>query len=205
MFGFGQKTEIDIPEETTGLLPSIEYFNKRYGVKGWTQGYLISLGIGQGELGVSPLQMAGYCSALANSGIYYQPHLVKFLKNPISGELTPVNYKKRELEINKEYFDIIRKGMFYVVNGSGTAHGIRTSLVEICGKTGTAQNPHGRDHSWFIAFAPYENPRIAVCVLVENAGFGAAVAAPIAQRIILKYLFGLSDESEVIEIKGEPD
>lgn len=205
MFGFGQKTEIDIPEETRGLLPSVEYFNKRYGVKGWTQGYLISLGIGQGELGVSPLQMAGYCSALANSGIYYQPHFVKFLKNPISGVLTPVSYKKREMEINKEYFDIVRKGMYLVVNGNGTAHGIRTSFVDIAGKTGTAQNPHGRDHSWFIAFAPYENPKIAICVLVENAGFGAAVAAPIAQRVILKYLFGQSDESEILEFKGHPD
>ena len=197
MFGFGQKTGIDIPEETTGLLPSEEYFNKVYGPKGWTQGYLVSLGIGQGELGVSPLQMAVYCATLANSGTFNQPHFVKFLKNPNSGELTPVSYKKHELEIDKKYFEIVRKGMYLVVNGGGTGRSIRTSSVDIAGKTGTAQNPHGRDHSWFIAFAPYDNPKIAICVMVENAGYGATVAAPIAQRIILKYLFGTSDESEI--------
>lgn len=201
IFGFGQKTGIDIPEETKGLLPSAEYFDKVYGPKGWTQGYLVSLGIGQGELGVSPLQMAAYCVALANSGTYYQPHLVRALKNPINGEQTPVSYKKREIEIDQKYFDVVRKGMYNVVNGNGTAHAIKSSTVEIAGKTGTAQNPHGRDHSWFIAFAPYDNPKIAICVLVENAGFGAAVAAPIASRIILKYLLGNVDDTEIIDSK----
>jgi penicillin-binding protein 2 len=201
MFGFGQKPGIDIPEETAGLLPSEQYFNKVYGPTGWTQGFVVSLGIGQGELGVSPLQMADYCAILANSGTFYQPHLVKFLKNPNTGELTPVGYKKRELDVDKKYFDIVRNGMYNVVNGYGTARSIHTSLVDIAGKTGTAQNPHGRDHSWFIAFAPFDNPQIAVCVMVENAGFGAAVAAPIAQRIILKYLFGNADETEIDDSK----
>lgn len=94
-----------------------------------------------------------------------------------------------------------------VVNGTGTAHAIRSSYVDIAGKTGTAQNPHGKgDHSWFIAFAPYENPKIAICVLVENAGFGAAVAAPIAQRLILKYLMGQYDETEINDVQNQlPD
>jgi penicillin-binding protein 2 len=197
LLGFGSKTGIDIPEETKGLLPSTDYFNKIYGPKGWTQGFLVSLGIGQGELGVSPMQMACYCSTISNSGIYYQPHLVRSLKNPNSGEIFPVNFKKRELPIDKSYFDIIKKGMYFVVNGGGTAKGIKTSEVEISGKTGTAQNPHGKDHSWFIAFAPFDHPQIAICVMVENAGFGAAVAAPIAARIIKKYLLGQTDESEV--------
>lgn len=197
LLGFGQKPELDIPEQTAGLLPSEEYFNKVYGPKGWTLGYVVSLGIGQGELGVSPLQMADYCAILANSGTFFQPHLVKFLKNPNSGELTPVSYKKRELDIDKKYFEVVRKGMYNVVNAYGTARTIHTSLVDIAGKTGTAQNPHGKDHSWFIAFAPFDNPKIAICVMVENAGFGAAVAAPIAQRIILKYLFGNADETEI--------
>jgi penicillin-binding protein 2 len=201
IFGFGQKTGIDIPEETKGLLPSEEYFNKIYGPKGWTQGFLVSLGIGQGELGVSPLQMACYTMSLANSGTYYQPHLVKMLKNPVTGEITPMSFKKRELEIDKKYFDVVRQGMYNVVNGSGTARTIKTSFVEIAGKTGTAQNPHGQDHSWFIAFAPYDNPKIAICVLVENAGFGAAVAAPIVQRLIIKYLMGEMDESEIDDSK----
>jgi penicillin-binding protein 2 len=201
MLGFGQKPDIDIPEQTTGLLPSEEYFNKVYGPKGWTEGYVVSLGIGQGELGVSPLQMADYCAIMANSGTFYQPHLVKYLKNPNTGELTPVSYKKRELAIDKKYFDVVRKGMYMVVNGSGTARAIHTPIVDIAGKTGTAENPHGKDHSWFIAFAPFDNPKIAVCVMVENAGFGAAVAAPLAQRIILKYLFGSSDESEIDDSK----
>lgn len=201
MFGFGERPGIDIPEETAGLLPSEQYFNKVYGPTGWTLGYVVSLGIGQGELGVSPLQMADYCAILANSGTFYQPHLVKFLKNPNSGEMTPVSYKKRELNVDKKYFDIVRYGMYKVINGWGTARSIRTPLVDIAGKTGTAQNPHGRDHSWFIAFAPYENPQIAVCVMVENAGYGAAVAAPIAQRIVLKYLFGSADETEIDDSK----
>ena len=205
MFGFGQKTGIDIPEETKGLLPSAEYFDKIYGPKGWTQGYLVSLGIGQGELGVSPLQMAGYCMALANSGTYYQPHLVRYFKNPNTNETVPVSYKKREMEVDKKNFDLVRQGMYYVVNGNGTAHTIKTSLVEIAGKTGTAQNPHGRDHSWFIAFAPYDNPKIAICVLVENAGFGAAVAAPIAARLVIKYLMGQADESAIDESAQIPD
>ena len=201
MFGFGQRPGIDIPEETAGLLPSEQYFNKVYGPTGWTQGFVVSLGIGQGELGVSPLQMADYCAILANSGTFYQPHLVKYLKDPNTGELTPVSYKKRELDVDKKYFDLVRTGMYKVVNGWGTARSIYTPLVSIAGKTGTAQNPHGRDHSWFIAFAPFDNPQIAVCVMVENAGYGAAVAAPIAQRIILKYLFGSADETEIDDSK----
>lgn len=203
MLGFGHKTGIDIPEETKGLLPSTEYYNKRYGPKGWTEGYVVSLGIGQGELGVSPLQMALYTSILSNSGTYNQPHLVRSLKNPVTGEITPVQYKKHEVAIDKDYFKVIQKGMYLVVNGNGTARSIRTSDVSIAGKTGTAQNPHGQDHSWFIAYAPADDPKIAICVMVENAGFGATVAAPIAQRIILRYLLGLQDESEVKDSFGE--
>lgn len=202
ILGFGHKTGVDIPEETTGLLPSTEYYNKRYGPNGWTQGYVVSLGIGQGELGVSPIQMANYTAMLANSGIYYQPHFVRHLKNPNTGELVPVSYKKHDLPIKKEYFEIIQKGMYLVVNGNGTAKSIRTSEVQIAGKTGTAQNPHGKDHSWFVAYAPYDNPKIAICVMVENAGYGATVAAPIAQRVILRYLLGISDVSEVKETFG---
>ncbi len=203
MLGFGHKTGIDIPEETKGLLPSTEYYNKRYGPKGWTEGYVVSLGIGQGELGVSPLQMALYTSILSNSGTFNQPHLVRSLKNPVTGEITPVQYKKHEVAIDKDYFKVIQKGMYLVVNGNGTARSIRTSDVSIAGKTGTAQNPHGQDHSWFIAYAPADDPKIAICVMVENAGFGATVAAPIAQRIILRYLLGLQDESEVKDSFGE--
>lgn len=203
MLGFGHKTGIDIPEETKGLLPSTEYYNKRYGPTGWTQGFVVSLGIGQGELGVSPLQMAVYTSILANTGVFLQPHLVRALKNPMTGEITPVQYKKHDVAIDKEYFKPIQKGMYLVVNGNGTARSIRTGDVSIAGKTGTAQNPHGQDHSWFIAYAPADDPKIAICVMVENAGYGATVAAPIAQRIILKYLLGLTDESEVIDTFGE--
>ncbi len=203
ILGFGNKTGIDIPEETKGLLPSTEYYNKRYGPNGWTEGFVVSLGIGQGELGVSPLQMAVYTSILANSGTFLQPHLVRSLKNPLTGEITPIQFKRHEVPINKEYFKTIQKGMYLVVNGNGTARSIRTSDITIAGKTGTAQNPHGQDHSWFIAYAPADDPKIAICVMVENAGFGATVAAPIAQRIILRYLLGLQDESEVQDSFGE--
>lgn len=203
IMGFGNKTGIDIPEETKGLLPSTEYYNKRYGPKGWSQGFVVSLGIGQGELGVSPLQMALYTSIMANSGTFVQPHLVRYMKNPATGEMIPIQFKKHDVPINKEHFKVIQKGMYLVVNGNGTARSIRTSDVIIAGKTGTAQNPHGNDHSWFIAYAPYDDPKIAICVMVENAGFGATVAAPIAQRIILKYLLNRTDNSEIIDAFGE--
>lgn len=189
LFGFGQKTGIDLHEEISGILPSVEYYNKIYGVNRWTKGYVVSLGVGQGELGVTPLQMAVYVATIANGGTWYRPHAVRKLFNPNANpvEITiPVEGKK--LPIRKEAIDLVREGMFLVVNGAGTATHVRIPGILVAGKTGTAQNPHGKDHAWFIGFAPFDNPKIAIAVIVENAGFGGAVAAPIAKRLIEFYL-----------------
>lgn len=189
LFGFGKKTGIDIYEETSGILPSIEYYNKIYGVNRWTKGYIVSLGVGQGELGVTPLQMAVYVATIANGGIWYRPHAVKKLFNTEANPseiIIPIEGKK--LPIKDEAIELVRKGMYLVVNGAGTATHVRIPGIEVAGKTGTAQNPHGKDHAWFIGFAPFENPKIAIAVIVENAGFGGAVAAPIARQLIEFYL-----------------
>ncbi len=189
IFGFGQKTGIDIYEEASGILPSVEYYNKVYGKGRWTKGFIVSLGIGQGELGVTPLQMAVYVSAIANGGTLYRPHAVRKLFNPEANpkEITiPIEGKK--LPIKSEAIELVRQGMFLVVNGAGTAPHVRIPGINVAGKTGTAQNPHGKDHAWFIGFAPFEKPKIAIAVIVENAGFGGAVAAPIAKQLIEFYL-----------------
>ncbi len=189
MFGFGQKTGIDIYEETPGILPSIEFYDKIYGKGKWTKGFIVSLGIGQGELGVTPLQMAVYVSAIANGGTLYRPHAVRKFFNPEANPkeiIIPTEGKK--LPIKPEAMELVRQGMFLVVNGAGTATHVRIPGINVAGKTGTAQNPHGKDHSWFIGFAPFENPKIAIAVIVENAGFGGAVAAPIAKQLIEFYL-----------------
>ncbi len=190
MFGFGKKTNIDILEDTKGILPSIEYYNKIYGVKKWTPGYIVSLGVGQGELGVTPLQMASYISAIANGGTLYRPHTVKKLFNPAAKEREiPIKVEGKKLPIDKQVMDLVREGTFLVVNGAGTAGMVRIDGIHVAGKTGTAQNPHGKDHSWFVGYAPYEEPKIAIAVIVENAGFGGTVAAPIAKQLIELYLY----------------
>ncbi len=188
LFGFGRKTGIDLPEEVAGILPSTDYFNRIYGVNKWTKGYLISLSIGQGEISVTPIQMAAYAMALANSGKYHQPHLVKKVINKKTGKVEDILYYTREIPVSEKTFDIVREAMYLVVNGAaGTGRVAKVDGVNVAGKTGTAQNPHGEDHAWFIGFAPYENPEIAFAIIVENAGFGGSVAAPIARDIVKKY------------------
>ena len=190
MFGFGQTTGIDIPEENPGLIPSTQYYDRVYGKGGWTQGYLVSLGIGQGEVGVTPLQMAIYASELANEGQFYQPHAVRGVKIKRTGRIDSVQYTSRIMDVQKTTWDIVRNGMRLAVLPGGTGMAARIPGIESAGKTGTAQNPHGKDHAWFIGFAPYENPKIAVAVIIENAGFGGAEAAPIAGRVMEQYLYG---------------
>lgn len=190
-FGFGSPTGIDVMEETPGLLPSEEYFNRIYGEGRWTQGYLISLAIGQGEVGVSPLQMACYASTLGNKGHYRTPHAVKSIRNKSTGQIQLVATSTRELELSDQVWGYLRDGMYRCVNeAGGTGGAARIPGITVAGKTGTAQNPRGKDHAWFIAFAPYDHPKIAICVLVENAGFGGSIAAPVAKLCIEKYLTG---------------
>ncbi len=187
-FGFGAKTRIDIPEEAAGIVPSKEYYNRVYGKNGWTKGFVISLGIGQGELNVTPLQLAQYAALFANYGKSANPHFLKSFVDTKTNEKYDVKPHYFDIGISKKSFDIVRKAMFLVVNGAGTATNIKLPDIAIAGKTGTAQNPHGKDHAIFIGFAPYDNPKIAVAVIVENAGFGSTAAAPIARDVIKAYL-----------------
>ncbi len=188
MFGFGMKSGVDLPYENSGLLPTRNWIEKRFGKGSVSEGRLINYGIGQGEILVTPLQMAAYVATIANEGTYNQPHVVTSIKNNITNRNEPMNYLSEKLPIDKKIFKIVKDGMFDVVNISGgTASAARLYDVEVCGKTGTAQNSQGQDHSWFVCFAPRENPQIALCVFVENAGFGGAVAAPISQKILDTY------------------
>ena len=201
MFGFGVKTFIDIPEDTKGKLPTELFYKKQRLSDGEIRGRLVNLGIGQGELGVSPLQMAVYCSALANKGTIYQPHMVRSIYNRKTHQLQDVELAYRMLPSFKtEYWDAIHNGMYDVVNTpGGTGLGAKVSGIDVCGKTGTAQNPHGEDHAWFICFAPKVNPKIAICILVENAGFGGTISAPIAQRLLTKFFFPHQKDSTEIK------
>ncbi len=187
-FGFGTKTGIDIGEESNGIVPDTKYYDKVYGKNKWTEGNLLSLGIGQGELSVTPLQLAQYTALLANNGESKKPH---FVKGIVRGET--IQYAQFEsdivkAEVSQRSLDIVKRGMYKVVNGDGSAKHIKIPGIDIAGKTGTAQNPHGEDHALFVAFAPFENPKIAVAVLVENIGFGSTHAAPIARDVIKAYL-----------------
>jgi penicillin-binding protein 2 len=188
MFGFGQLTGIDIAGEKPGLLPSRAWFARR-GVSGsLLDGRMVNLGIGQGELGVTPLQMAVYAATLANGGTLYQPHVVRAIYNKETGRMEKVAYGSVKLPLDPRHVRVVQEGMYAVCNiPGGTATNVRVEGVAVCGKTGTAQNPHGKDHSWFICYAPAENPTIAMCVMVENAGFGATRAAPIARTILDAY------------------
>jgi penicillin-binding protein 2 len=188
-FGFGQLTGFDIGEETAGLIPSIEYYNRVYGKGKWTQGYIVSLGIGQGEVGVSPLQMARYAALLANGGTLLQPHAVNSIRNKRTGSLDIIDHKESSVGVDSSVMRLIREGMRRVVQEPGGTGGMaRIRGIVSAGKTGTAQNPHGADHAWYVGFAPFDHPRIAIAVLLENAGMGGVKAAPIAGRVMQQYL-----------------
>ncbi len=191
MFGFGQREGIDLPGERRGLVPSAAYYDKRYGKHRWTQGYLISLAIGQGELGVTPLQLANYAATLGNEGHWHEPHLVKGYRDTRTGIFVPIEHESRTLPISKQTFEIVKHAMQGVVeNKEGTGTRAQVPGVTVAGKTGTAQNPHGKDHAWFICFAPVDHPKIAIAVLVENAGYGGSISAPIARQMIDYYING---------------
>jgi penicillin-binding protein 2 len=197
-FGFGELTGIDIVEENAGILPSTAFMNKRYGPKGWTRGFLPSLAIGQGELGVTPLQMACYAMALANQGHDHQPHVVRAVVDKLRKAVDTVSYQTRTITASPSSWLVVREGMRRVVEEAGGTGGMaRVKGIMSAGKTGTAQNPHGPDHAWYIGFAPFDRPRIAITVLIENAGYGGAYAAPIAGLCIERYLY-----SRVIRYDG---
>ncbi len=184
-FGLGTKFNTDLRDERDGNVPTKAYYDKYYGENRWKSLTIISMAIGQGELGTTPLQLANMTAALANRGYYYPPHLVKAIDGePISNRFT----EKHETTIDRKYFDPVVDGMAMVFEQGGTGFRSRHDSIVMCGKTGTAQNPHGEDHSIFICFAPKDDPKIALAVFVENAGGGSKYGAPIASLLVEKYL-----------------
>ncbi|MCX4334014.1 MAG: penicillin-binding transpeptidase domain-containing protein [Bacteroidales bacterium] len=190
-FGFGRKLGSDFPSELGGTIPDSKYYNKVYGKGGWKATTVISLSIGQGEIGCTPLHLANLCATIANRGFYYIPHIVKDSENiTIDGK-----YKEKQYTmVDTLYFPEVISGMYKAVNSGygsgGTASVAAVKGLEICGKTGTAQNPRGDDNSVFICFAPKDNPKIAVAAYIENGSFGARWAAPIASLLVEQYLNG---------------
>jgi penicillin-binding protein 2 len=197
LFGFDSVTGVDIGHEGRGSIPNTAKMNKWY-PRGWTKGYTVSHGIGQGEVSVTPIQQAAYAAVFANKGTWIQPHAARRIYNVKTGTWDSVQYQSRKLPIGDSIFAVIRRGMYGAVNEpGGTAHAakIPDSDILVAGKTGTAQNPHGEDHAWFVCFAPFDKPTIAMCVMVENAGFGGVVSAPIARKLLRLYLTGVREDS----------
>jgi penicillin-binding protein 2 len=189
-FGLGQQSGIDLPNEATGILPDSTYLNNVLGKGNWGLGDQMNLGVGQGFLSVSPLQMAVVVSAIANGGYRVQPHIVQAIEKS-DGTMLLTNPEKEEIGwVDQQELDVVIDGMRRVVTkGSGRWYANLDS-IKVAGKTGTAQNPHGEDHGWFICFAPMNNPQIAVAVLIQNGGYGSVTAAPIASLLVEKYLTG---------------
>ncbi len=196
-FGLGQRLGVDFPGEKSGNVPNSAYYDRMYPKErgSWRSPTIISLGIGQGEMLLTTLQMANVAAAIANKGYYYIPHFAKrFLHHNKPIEIAEKYKKPVSTNIKPSYFESVIDGLFRVVS-AGTAAGSYIPELNIAGKTGTVQNPHGEDHSTFIGFAPYDNPEIAIAVFVENSGGGGRYAAPIASLIIEKYLRGEVRES----------
>ena len=190
-FGFGRKLGSDVPAELSGSIPSSKTYNRAYGKGRWNSTTVISLSIGQGEILATPMHLANLCATIANRGYYYIPHIVK------ESEGVPLDERFKERQytmVDTTQFPKVIKGMWRAVNSGpgmgGTAWVAHVDSLDICGKTGTAQNPRGADNSVFICFAPMDNPRIAIAAYVENGGFGATYAAPMASLMAEKYLTG---------------
>ena len=189
--GFGYKLGIDLPGEKRGLIPNADFYDRAY-KSDWSGLTVISISIGQGEVNLTPLQIANLGATIANRGFFYTPHVVKSVKGePLRKEFTERRYTKA----SREAYEYVVKGMRSSVLG-GTCKALNRSDIIMCGKTGTAQNK-GHDHSVFMGFAPMDNPKIAIAVYVENGGFGATFGVPIGGLMIEQYLHGkLSDGSE---------
>jgi penicillin-binding protein 2 len=189
-FCLGVKTGSDLANELRGNVPSIKYYDKVFGKGSWKASTVISLGIGQAEMGITPLQNANLCAIIANKGFYYTPHIVKAIdRNPNDTLLNRFKVKNYTKITDTAIYNEVIQGMAKVVE-SGTAASLKIEGIPYCAKTGTAQNPHGKDHSVFVCFAPRDNPKIAVGILIENAGFGSTWAGPIARLMMEKYLTG---------------
>lgn len=195
-FGLGKRLGVDLSYENKGFVPTSEYFNRLYKkeVNGWRSVWTLSLGIGQGELQLTTIQMANLAAILANRGFFYTPHLIK---KYLSGKALPLEYTiPKRVRIDKKHFAPVIDGLERVVL-YGTARNAYVEGLDICGKTGTSENVHGEDHSVFFGFAPKNSPKIAIAVFIENAGFGAQWASPIASLMIEKYLTGTIREGRL--------
>jgi penicillin-binding protein 2 len=199
--GFGAPTGIDLPGEAAGLAPNSEYYNSRYGKNGWTKALVLNNAIGQGEILVTPLQLAQFYCGLANHGVVYRPHVVRAIRQP-NGQVVPVTPQVSfKLPFSETTLSSLMEGLRLVVEGGrGTARRLKNNLYSVGGKTGTAQNPHGDNHAWFVGVAPLENPEIVCCAIVENAGHGSEVAAPVVGQIIKAYMdkkLGITNVAQV--------
>ena len=198
-FGYGYRLGIDLPGEKRGYIPNSKVYDKIY--RGhWNSSTIISIAIGQGEVLATPLQICNLAATIANGGFYIAPHVVK----QVEGQPLDTLYTRRHYTMaDPKWYPLIADGMRGAVAGSpygATCRGTNLPDIEVCGKTGTAENPHGKDHSIFMGFAPYHEPRVAIAVFVENAGFGATYAVPIGRLMLEKYLRGeLLEESKPIE------
>lgn len=195
--GYGYKLGIDLPGEQRGFIPNSGTYDKYYR-KRWNSSTIISVAIGQGEISATPLQICNLTATIANRGYFITPHVVKNIQDmPLDSLYTTRRYPT----IDAKYYDIIAEGMRSAVTG-GTCWKAALPDIEVCGKTGTAENPHGKDHSAFIGFAPYKNPKVAICVYVENGGFGAEYGVPIGKLMMEKYLKGeISELDKELEEK----
>jgi penicillin-binding protein 2 len=191
--GFGYPLGIDLPGEKRGMIPNAQYYDKNYRGS-WNGLTIISIAIGQGEVTATPLQIANLAATIANRGYFITPHVVKEVEDePLDTLYTSRRYTK----VSRPNYEVVVKGMRSAVLG-GTCRAANIPGIEVCGKTGTAQN-RGKDHSAFMGFAPMDNPRIAVAVYVENGGWGATYGVPVGALIMEKYLKGeLSPESEAL-------
>lgn len=190
--GYGRRLGVDLPSEKTGFIPNNKFYNKLW--KGnWNANRVISIAIGQGEILATPLQIANFAAIVANRGYYYAPHVVRQRKGVA---LDSLYCRRNESGIDKSVFDIIADGMANAVT-SGTCRAANLGTdIQVCGKTGTAENPHGDDHSLFMAFAPKNDPKVAIAVVVENGGFGARNAVPIGRLMLQKYFRDSIPESD---------
>lgn len=188
-FGLATRLGIDLTDVKAGLIPNAAYYDRYYGRNQWAFSTIYSLSIGQGEIGLIPLQMANLASIMANRGYYITPHLVRAVGE---SQVNPgIDTSRHYAAIDRRYFDPVVEGMYGAVHlPGGTARRAKIDSIVVCGKTGTSQNPHGKDHAVFIGFAPKDNPKIAISVFLENSGFGGTWAAPTASLLIEKYLTG---------------
>lgn len=183
-FGFGNKLGVDLPSEKRGFIPNSKFYSKVHNTENWRAHNIISIAIGQGEILTTPLQLANFSALVANRGYYYVPHVVRKLKDK---PLDEVYTTKHDTQIPKELLEVVVDGMAHAVTG-GTCRGANLEPeIEVCGKTGTSENPHGDDHSLFMGFAPKDDPKVAIAVIVENGRFGATTAVPIARLMMQKF------------------